>query len=177
MSKSQCIGEARCPDGRASDGSSECRKGQAALPQNELSSNYDPPPPVAVAPEPEPTLPPSEAPGTVAWAKGVAHKTFNAWKAGRFVSLGDSFAANMQAELPPRKQRNVDQLLRERFGEYVSMEYAETHPYSTGGKNYKIHRFRGVFTGTTDRPEVRIVLDSQGRVAGLFVRPWLKKLQ
>jgi hypothetical protein len=37
---------------------------------------------------------------------------------------------------------------------------------------YMIYRFRGAFDATDEKPEIRIVLDRNNKLAGFWIRPW-----
>lgn len=133
----------------------------------------------ALAEQPAPQLIPAANVNQAhkAFAQKAVHDTLSGWKAGRFVPLSDAFTGEVKAALPPEKQQQSYTQMKALFGDYTAMTFAEAYNFSQGGKAYVIYRFRGNFTGTTDRPEIRITLDSAGKVAGFYARPWLKMLQ
>jgi len=111
-----------------------------------------------------------------ALAQKVAHETLGAWKAGRFAPLGAEYTDQMKAAMPPGTQEQAYLQMKALFGDYQSMSFAEAHA-SRAGPRMVVYRFRGTFSASTDRPEIRVVIDAAGKVAGLWVRPWLAPLQ
>ncbi len=109
-------------------------------------------------------------------AQKAVHDVLTAWKAGSYTPLSNAFTAEVKTALPPEKQRQSYTQMKALFGDYQSMAFAEAYNFAQKGQNYVIYRFRGNFTGTTDRPEIRITMDSSGKVAGFYARPWLKVL-
>lgn len=71
----------------------------------------------------------------------------------------------------PEKQEKAHATIKEAFGEFISMEYTET--YSNG--ELMLFRFRGRYTDKT-RPEVRVVMNKEGKLAGFFVLAWKNTL-
>ena len=61
------------------------------------------------------------------------------------------------------------------FGEYESMAFAEAWTMEAD-QVYTIYRFRGTFDATDDKPEIRIVLDRENKLAGFWIRPWQDEL-
>lgn len=111
-------------------------------------------------------------------AQKVADRTLKAWRDGRFAPLSDDWTLQMKSALPPAKQRESYEAIRGTFGDYRSLEFAEAvaAPELPG---LVVYRFRGTFSKTspTTRPEVRVVVDGQGKVAGFWCKVWSKALQ
>lgn len=111
-------------------------------------------------------------------AQGVADRTLKAWRDGRFAPLGADFTEQMRVALPPDVQRQSHESIRGIFGDYQSLEFAEAvvAPELPG---LVVYRFRGTFSKTAPatRPEVRVVIDSQGKVAGFWCKVWSARLQ
>jgi hypothetical protein len=61
--------------------------------------------------------------------------------------------------------------IRSMFGEYESMKFAEAWTMEAD-QPYMIYRFRGAFDATDEKPEIRIVLDRNNKLAGFWIRPW-----
>ena len=61
------------------------------------------------------------------------------------------------------------------FGEYGSMEFAEAWTLEAD-QLYTVYRFRGTFDATSEKPEIRIVLDKEAKLAGFWIRPWQDEL-
>ncbi len=112
-----------------------------------------------------------------AFAQKVAHDTLTAWKAGRFQPLDGRFDGKMRSALPPEKQRGAYQAIKATFGDYQSMTFHEALRSKSGTPPMTVYRFRGSFTKTSTSPEVRVVIDGQGKVAGFFVLAWFDQLR
>jgi hypothetical protein len=94
-------------------------------------------------------------------------------RAGRFETLGNQVTDELRAALTPEKQAASHAAIAAEVGAYESLTYVETYrvadePGST------IFRFRGQFTG--GEPEVRVVRDADGKVSGLWIKPWRDRL-
>jgi hypothetical protein len=111
-----------------------------------------------------------------ALAQQVAHDALSAWKTGRFQPLGAQWTAKMKSALPPATQRQAYAQMKILFGDYSSMTFAEAQR-SKSGPALTVYRFRGSFSQATDRPEIRVVIDASGKVAGFWVKPWLRIMQ
>lgn len=57
------------------------------------------------------------------------------------------------------------------FGAYESMQFSEAWK-TESDQIYTIYRFRGTFSASSDKPEIRIVFDTETKVAGFFILPW-----
>lgn len=68
-------------------------------------------------------------------------------------------------------QISAYETIRPVFGDYKSMEFEEAWKMEAD-QLYTIYRFRGRFDGTAERPEIRIVMNKEGKLAGFWVRPW-----
>ena len=130
-------------------------------------------------------LPGTAAPQTVAsapvqseqhqLAAQLATQILQAHEQGRFEALGpeeaiESFRKAFTAEI----QRHSYQQLRQLFGTFEGLDFVETHSIESQ-PNLLIHRFRGRYS--TASPEVRVVLDQDGKLAGLWIKPWQEKMQ
>jgi len=73
-------------------------------------------------------------------------------------------------------QRSSYESIRGLFGEYRSMQFAEAWKMEAD-QTYIIYRFKGTFDGTGDKPEIRITLDSNNKLAGLWIMPWKDDLK
>ena len=74
-------------------------------------------------------------------------------------------------------QTSSYETIRGMYGDYKSMQFQEAWNMSSAQGKYAIYRFKGVYTNGTDKPEIRVVLDSSGKLAGLWVTPWQDSLQ
>jgi len=108
-------------------------------------------------------------------AAQLATQILQAHEQGRFEALGpeeaiESFRKAFTAEI----QRHSYQQLRRLFGTFEGLDFVETHSIESQ-PNLLIHRFRGRYS--TASPEVRVVLDQDGKLAGLWIKPWQEQMQ
>ncbi len=90
----------------------------------------------------------------------------------KYEPLSGAEATNeVQKGFTTEKQKEAHATIKKAFGEYVSMEYVEA--YSDG--ELFLFRFRGVYSDNT-RPEVRVVINKEGKLAGFFVLAWKNTL-
>ena len=62
------------------------------------------------------------------------------------------------------------------FGDYESMQFAEALTMKTD-QSYTLYRFKGTFSETSEKPEIRVVLNKEGKLAGFWIRPWQDDLE
>lgn len=90
-------------------------------------------------------------------------------KAGEFEPLGGQATDELRAGLTPEKQAASHAAITAEVGEYESLEYVATYRIADE-PGTTIFRFRGTFTG--GRPEIRVVRNADGKVSGLWIKPW-----
>ena len=73
-------------------------------------------------------------------------------------------------------QRQNHQTIRLLFGAFEGLDYIETR-YMDSQPHLLIHRFKGRYGAASRPPEVRVVLDRDGRLAGLWIKPWQDEMQ
>lgn len=105
-----------------------------------------------------------------ALAERVAMRFLKGWDAGQYEPLADEFSADMRNKFPPDAQKQGHAATAALYGSFQSLEFVEMVPIDA----FKAYRFRGTFAKAQGdaRPEVRIVIDDQGKVGGFFARPW-----
>jgi len=129
-------------------------------------------------PTPTPSTPASSGaqgdPSEQAMAERIAVQLLKGWSEGRFEPLGDEFTQEMRTKLSPEAQKQGHAATAAMFGEFQSLEYVETAPVGP----YRAYRFKGTFTKSQGdaRPEVRVIVDDQGKVGGFWCRPWTADL-
>jgi len=106
----------------------------------------------------------------------IATSLLEAQRNGQFETLGDEATASMQKLLTPEKQQDVYENLKGMYGDFDSLEYAESW-IPTDGTLLKIYRFKGHFSKSKTMPEIRVVMDGEGKLAGLWIKPWKAKIQ
>jgi len=104
-------------------------------------------------------------------ARQVAGALLTAWREGRFEPLSDDFTLEMAQGLPPEDQKKAHASLRALFGDFVSLEFFEAVTSLTL-PDCVMYRFKGTFSSTDARPEVRVLMDDEGTVAGFWVMHW-----
>ena len=96
---------------------------------------------------------------------------------GRFEALGpeeatEEFRNGFTAEV----QRQNHQTIRQLFGAFEGLDYIETR-FMDSRPHLLIHRFKGRYGAASNVPEVRVVLDRDGKLAGLWIKPWQEQMQ
>ena len=124
-------------------------------------------------------LPGTAAPQTVAsapvqseqhqLAAQLATQILQAHEQGRFEALGPEATENFRKAFTAEIQRHSYQQLRQLFGTFESLDFVETHSIENQ-PHLLIHRSRGRYS--TASPEVRVVLDQDGKLTGLWIKPW-----
>jgi hypothetical protein len=77
----------------------------------------------------------------------------------------------MISTFSPEMQKTAYEQIKAQLGEYENADYAEAWVMSSN-PDLKILRFKGDFTGKSEKVEVRVVLDKSNKIAGFFVKPW-----
>ena len=129
-------------------------------------------------------LPGTAAPQTVAsapvqseqhqLAAQLATEILQAHEQGRFEALGPEATEGFRKAFTAEIQRHSYQQLRQLFGTFEGLDFVETHSIESQ-PNLLIHRFRGRYS--TSSPEVRVVLDQDGKLTGLWIKPWQAQMQ
>ena len=107
-------------------------------------------------------------------AAQLATQILQAHEQGRFEALGpeeaiESFRKAFTAEI----QRHSYQQIRQLFGTFEGLDFVETRSIESQ-PHLLIHRFKGRYS--TASPEVRVVLDQDGKLAGLWIKPWQEQM-
>lgn len=68
-------------------------------------------------------------------------------------------------------QKSVSQQTKSLFGDFKSLEYAETWIQSSN-KSILIVRFKGDFEKSNRKLEIRVTLNGSDKIAGFWIRPW-----
>lgn len=110
-------------------------------------------------------------------AAQLATRILQSHEQGRFETLGpeeatEGFRSGFTAEV----QRRSHQSIRQLFGAFEGLDYVETRSVDNQ-PHLLVHRFRGRYGAASRVPEVRVVLDREGRLAGLWIKPWQEQMQ
>jgi hypothetical protein len=92
-------------------------------------------------------------------------------KSGETYVFQNEAIDQLKTQLTGETQKVVYQQLKSQFGDYKSLEYAETWVQGNS-KAISIFRFKGDFDKSNKKLEIRVVLNESDKVAGFFVRPW-----
>jgi hypothetical protein len=92
-------------------------------------------------------------------------------KSGETYVFQNEAIDQLKTQLTGETQKVVYQQLKSQFGDYKSLEYAETWVQGNS-KAIGIYRFKGDFDKSNKKLEIRVVLNESDKVAGFFVRPW-----
>jgi hypothetical protein len=109
-------------------------------------------------------------------AQDFTDRYFSASRDGKTYEFQDDATMAVIQGLTPQVQKQVYQDIQSKFGDYKSLEYVETWIYNAG-ETMTIVRFKGVFSKSDDKPEIRIVLDQANKIAGFFYKPWEPELK
>lgn len=104
-------------------------------------------------------------------ADAMARALFKAWGASQFELLSDDFTSEMKQAFPPDVQKQSYATIKANFGDFKDMQFAEAVT-SPAFPRYIVYRFRADFSDTPARPEVRVVLDKDNKVAGFAAMLW-----
>ena len=105
-------------------------------------------------------------------AQTLADAMLTAQKKGQAHAFSEAEATPaVRGEFSPDKQLQTYSAIKELFGDYQSLTFVEAYQ-TTNAPAYQIFRFRGEFEKGTTQPEVQVVLNDTGQLAGFFIRPW-----
>lgn len=108
-------------------------------------------------------------------AKNFAHNFLSTLKDGKSYEFHDEATEVLIKNLTPEVQTQLYKYIIEQFGEYQSLEYAETRIHTPG--KVTIVRFKGICDKSKGTPEIRVVLDVDNKIAGFWLRPWEEEMK
>ena len=106
-------------------------------------------------------------------AAQLTTQILQAHEQGRFEALGPEATESFRKAFTAEIQRHSYQQLRQLFGTFEGLDFVETHSIENQ-PHLLIHRFRGRYS--TASPEVRVVLDQDGKLVGLWIKPWQEQM-
>lgn len=110
-------------------------------------------------------------------AAQLAIRILEGHEQGRFEALGPEEATEgFRTGFTPESQRQNHQTIRQLFGAFEGLDYVETR-FMDSQPHLLIHRFKGRYGAAPNVPEVRVVLDRDGKLAGLWIKPWQEQMQ
>jgi hypothetical protein len=109
-------------------------------------------------------------------AQDFATKYLTRQKEGRSYEFKDEAIDILKSQLTEQNQKTIYQQLKDKFGDFKSLEYTET--WVQGNNNsIQIFRFKSDFTKSNKKLEVRVVLNESVKIAGFWINPWSDMLK
>ena len=109
-------------------------------------------------------------------AAQLATQILQAHEQGRFGTLGPEDATEkFRRAFTAEVQRHSHQNIRKLFGAFEGLDFVETRSIENQ-PHLLVHRFRGRYGAASQAPEVRVVLDRDGKLAGLWIKPWQEQM-
>ena len=109
-------------------------------------------------------------------AAQLATRILQGHEEGRFEALGPEEAAeDFRRGFTAEVQRQSHQTIRQLFGVFEGLDYIETRA-TEDQPDLLIHRFKGRYEAASLPLEVRVVLDRDGRLTGLWIKPWQEQM-
>lgn len=106
--------------------------------------------------------------------KKFANDYFSKQLSGGYVFDKNEATEELMNALTADKQKDVYNQLKSAFGEFKSLEYAQT--WVDNSSNLVLYRLKAVF-GDANNLDIRVILNDKGLIAGFFVSPWTEDLQ
>ena len=108
-------------------------------------------------------------------AQALATRIYEGCRTNTHTPLSESEAIpEMRDALTPAKLTATCTSITTQFGDYQSLDYAETWKPGSGG--LRVYRFKGHFSRSTDTPEIRVVMDGT-KLSGFWLKPWAAALR
>jgi hypothetical protein len=79
-------------------------------------------------------------------------------------------------QMTPGNQQQMYKQLKSEYGDFVSLAYAETWKLNDGKQDLYIYRMKTHFASSENLMEFRVVLNKDGKIAGIWVAPWKDSL-
>jgi hypothetical protein len=108
---------------------------------------------------------------TVKVAQDFASNYLNKLKNGDTYIFKDEAIDVLKNQLTAENQKLVYQQLKNQFGDFKSLEYAETWVQGNS-KSIQIIRLKSVFEKSNKNLEIRVVINDVGKIAGFWIKPW-----
>ena len=108
-------------------------------------------------------------------AEQLATQILQAHEQGRFEALGPEATESFRRAFTAETQRHSHQNIRQLFGAFEGLDFVETQSLESQ-PHLLIHRFRGRYGSASQALEVRVVLDRDGKLAGLWIKPWQEQM-
>ncbi|MCK5136063.1 MAG: DUF3887 domain-containing protein [Bacteroidales bacterium] len=104
-------------------------------------------------------------------ARDFASDYMTKLKNGEAYQFQDEAIDALKNQLTEEYQKTVYQQLKDKFGDFQSLDYVET--WIQGSNNsLKIIRFKSDFDRSSKKLEIRVVLNESDKIAGFWIKPW-----
>lgn len=113
--------------------------------------------------------------GKVKIAQDFATGIMTKLKNGETYIFQDEATDALITQLTSGNQKAVYNQLKNQFGDFRSLEYAET--WIQNSTSFQIIRFKSEFGNNSEKLEIRVVLDESDKIAGFWIKPWSDMLQ
>lgn len=104
-------------------------------------------------------------------ARDFASDFFTKLKANETFQFKEEAIDLIKNQLTAENQKAIYQQLKNQFGDFKSLEYAETW-IQGGNKFVQIVRLKSNFEKSNRSQEIRVVVNESNKVAGFWVKPW-----
>ena len=111
----------------------------------------------------------------LAFAIRIATSYFETLKSGKSFDFSKYASKEFSDQMTPELQRQAYEQLKSSFGEFKSLEYAETWTLEDPNTMFVI-RMKGTFEGSQEPLEIRVVVNNSNKVMGLWLKPWVEDL-
>ncbi len=110
-------------------------------------------------------------PDKIEIAQKFAFNYMTSLKNNSFYSFSDEAIDLLKIQLTEERQKAGYKLLKDKFGDFESLDYAETW-IQKDNPSFKILRFKSVFDKSTGKLEIRVILNEADKVCGFWIKPW-----
>ncbi len=109
-------------------------------------------------------------------AKALGLKILNACESGDYPTLSTAEATLIMVDgLTAEKQQAACSYLKDEYGTFKDLSLGEVLR-SVGDGGFRIYRYKGAFVDTEEVAEVRITLNKDGKMSGIWTMPWQASL-
>jgi len=103
----------------------------------------------------------------------LADETLSRWNKEDFSEFSSDISTpEFKKQFSTSVQKNAWQQISGMFGQYKAVKLEQV--YELGNQQLKIYRLKGSFD--KGNPEVRMVLNQNDQLAGMFIKPWQDNL-
>lgn len=116
-------------------------------------------------------VPQTQAGDMVEMGKKFNDKFYNTLKQGNTYEFGSEASEDVKRQISPEMQKSLYKQVQTQFGDYVDSEFVEAWKQKSN-PGITILRYKGKFSKSDAKLELRVVYNEAGEVAGFFIKPW-----